>query len=69
VRIDRIAHSRTNKNKAEEVYKVESIFRDYREQGGVKVPFVIAIPRPEGDVVFEVSKIKMKEAIRDSVFE
>jgi hypothetical protein len=69
VRIDRIAHSRTNKNRAEAVYKVESIFRDYREQGGVKVPFVIAIPRPEGDVVFEVSKIKMKEAIRDSVFE
>lgn len=69
VRIDRIAHSRTNKNRAETVYRVESIFRDYREQGGLKLPSVIAIPRPEGDLVFEVSKIKVNEAVKDSVFE
>jgi hypothetical protein len=69
VRIDRIAHSRTNKNRAEAVYKVESIFRDYRGVGGIKLPFVIAIPRPEGDVVFEVSKIKTNEAVKDSVFQ
>ena len=36
--------------------------------GDVKLPFVIAIPRPEGDLVFEVSKTKTNEAIRDSVF-
>jgi len=69
VRMDRIAHSQSDKNRAEAVYKVENIFRDYREQGGLKLPFVIAIPRPEGDVVFEVSKIKMNEPVKDSVFE
>jgi hypothetical protein len=51
------------------VHKVESIFRDYREQGGVKLPFVMAIPRPEGEVVFEASKIKTGEPIKNSVFE
>ncbi|HKD81456.1 MAG TPA: hypothetical protein VKH81_17315 [Candidatus Angelobacter sp.] len=69
VRIDRIAHSRTDKNRAEAVYKVESIFRDYQEQGGIKLPSIITIPRPEGDVIFEVSKIKTGEPIKDSVFE
>jgi hypothetical protein len=38
-------------------------------QGGVKLPFVIAIPRPEGDVILTVSKIKAGEAVKDSVFE
>jgi hypothetical protein len=62
VRIDRIQRSRTSRNRAETVDRVESIFRDYRVQGGIKLPFVIAIPRPEGDVVFEVSKMKTNEA-------
>jgi len=69
VRIDQIQRSRTSRNRAETVSKVESIFRDYRVQGGVKLPFVIAIPRPEGDVVFEMSKIKTNEAVKDSVFQ
>lgn len=69
VRIDRIDRFRTGLNQVETVHKVESIFRDYREQGGVKLPFVMAIPRPEGEVVFEVSKIKTGEPIKDSVFE
>ena len=51
------------------MYKVESYFRDYQTQGGVKIPLVIAIPRSEGDVVFEVSKIKPGDAIADSVFQ
>ena len=45
VRIDRIDWFRTSRNQAATVHKVESIFRDYRVQGGVKLPFVIAIPR------------------------
>jgi hypothetical protein len=69
VRLDRIDRFRTGPNQIETVHKVESIFRDYREQGGVKLPFVIAIPRREGDVVFEVNKIKTGEEIKDSVFE
>jgi hypothetical protein len=69
VRIDRLAHSRNRQTQADTVYKVESIFRDYREQGGIKLPFVIAIPRPEGDVVFEVNKIRTGEPVKDSVFE
>lgn len=69
VRIDRIDWFRTSRNQAATVHKVESIFRDYRVQGGVKLPFVIAIPRPEGDVGFEVSKIKTNEAVADSVFQ
>lgn len=69
VRIDRIDRFRTGLNQVETVHKVESIFRDYREQGGVKLPFVMAIPRPEGEVVFEVSKIKTGEPIKNSVFE
>jgi hypothetical protein len=69
VRIDRIDPFRTGPTQVETVHKVESIFRDYREQGGIKLPFVIAIPRSEGDVVFEVSKIKTGEPVKDSVFE
>ena len=69
VRIDRIDRFQTGPNRIETVHKVESIFRDYREQGGVKLPFVMAIPRPEGEVVFEVSKIKIGEPIKNSVFE
>ena len=69
VRIDHIERNRTSRNREEKVYRVESIFRDYREQGGIKLPSVIAIPRPEGDVVFEVNKIKANEAVKDSVFE
>ena len=69
VRIDRIDRFQTGPNRIETVHKVESIFRDYRVQDGVKLPFVIAIPRPEGDVVFEVSKIKANQAVKDSVFE
>ena len=69
VRIDRIAHSRTDKSRAEAVYRVESIFRDHREVGGIKLPFVMAIPRAEGDVVFKVNKIKTGEPVKDSVFE
>jgi hypothetical protein len=69
VRIDRIDRFQRGPNRIETVHNVESIFRDYREQGGIKLPFVIAIPRPEGDVVFEVSKIKTNEAVADSVFQ
>jgi hypothetical protein len=69
VRIDHIQRVRTSRNRAETVYGVESIFRDYRVLDGIKLPFVIAIPRPEGDVIFEVSKVKTGVAIKDSVFE
>jgi hypothetical protein len=69
VRIDRIDRFQSGPNRIETVRKVESIFRDYREQGGIKLPFVIAISRPEGDLVFEVSKIKANEPVKDSVFE
>lgn len=69
VRIDRIDRFQMGPNRIETMHKVESIFRDYRVQDGVKLPFVIAIPRPEGDVVFEVNKIKANEAVKDSVFE
>ncbi|HET9792376.1 MAG TPA: hypothetical protein VFR08_13840 [Candidatus Angelobacter sp.] len=69
VRIDRIDPFQTGPHRIETVHKVESLFRDYREQGGVKLPFVIAIPSPEGDVVFEVNMIKANEAIKDSVFQ
>jgi hypothetical protein len=69
VRIDRIDRFEKGPYRTETMHKVESIFRDYREQDGVKLPSVIAIPRPEGDVVFEVSKIKTNEPVKDSVFE
>jgi len=69
VRVDRADWFRTSRNQSATVHKVESIFRDYRMEGGIKLPFVIAIPRPEGDVVFEVSKINLNEAISDSVFQ
>jgi hypothetical protein len=68
VRIDRIDWFRTSRNQEATAHKVESIFRDYREQGGIKLPFVIAIPRPEGDVIFEVSKIGTGIPVKDSVF-
>ena len=69
MRIDQVERVRTSRNRAETVYRVESIFRDYRVQGGVKLPFVIAIPRPEGDVVFEVSRIRAGAPVKDSVFQ
>jgi hypothetical protein len=69
VRIDRIDWFRTSRNQEATAHKVESIFRDYRLEGAIKLPFVISIPRPEGDVVFEVTKIKIGGTIKDSVFE
>jgi hypothetical protein len=68
VRIDRIDWFRTSRNQEATAHKVESIFRDYRVVGGIKLPFVIAIPRAEGDVVFEMSKVKAGEPVKDSVF-
>jgi hypothetical protein len=68
VRIDRIDWFRTSRNQEATAHKVESIFRDYRVVGGIKLPFVIAIPRTEGDVVFEMSKVKAGEPVKDSVF-
>jgi hypothetical protein len=69
VRIDHIGRIRDRQKETDTVYKVESIFRDYREQDGIKLPFVIAIRRPEGDVIFEVSKMTTGEPVKDSVFE
>jgi hypothetical protein len=69
VRIDRSDWFRTRKNQEATVHKVESIFRGYHAEGGIQLPSVIAIPRPEGDVVFEVGKIKAGEPVKDSVFE
>jgi hypothetical protein len=68
VRIDRVDWFRTSRNQEATAHKVESIFRDYRVVGGIKLPFVIAIPRAEGDVVFEMSKVKAGEPVKDSVF-
>ncbi len=68
VRIDRSDWFRTKRNQEATVHKVESIFRGYHMEGGIQLPSVIAIPRPEGDVVFEVSRIKAGEPIKDSVF-
>jgi hypothetical protein len=68
VRIDHVQRSNTSQSQADSWYRVESIFRDYREQGGVKLPFVIAIPRPQGDVVFELSNVKTGAPVKDSVF-
>jgi hypothetical protein len=69
VRTDQIQRFRTSRNGPDNVYKVESYFRDYRAQGSVKLPMVIAIPRSEGDLVFEVSKVKQGDAVADSVFQ
>jgi hypothetical protein len=69
MRIDRIVWFRTSRKQEATAHKVESIFRNYQVQGGIKLPLVIAIPRPEGDVIFEVNKIKAGGAVKDSVFE
>jgi hypothetical protein len=69
VRTDQIQRFQTNKKEPEVVYRVESFFRNYRPQGAIKLPMVIAIPRSEGELVFEVSKVKLGGAIADSVFQ
>lgn len=68
VRIDHIQRVQTPRTQADKVYRVETVFRDYHAEGDIKLPSVITIPRPEGDVIFEVSKIKTGEPIKDSVF-
>jgi hypothetical protein len=69
VRTDQIQRFRRSRNGPDNLYKVESYFRDYRAQGGVKLPRVIAIPRNEGELVFELSKVKPGEVISASVFQ
>ncbi len=69
VRTDQVQRFRMNEKEREAVYKIETYFRDYRIQGAIKLPRVIAIPRTQGELVFELSKVKPGEVISDSIFQ
>ena len=69
VRTDQIQRFRMNDQGPERVYVVKSYFRDYRTEGGIKLPQVIAIATTEGEFVFRLGKVKAGEKIPDSVFQ
>jgi len=69
VRTDQIQRFRMNEKEREAVYKIETYFRDYRTQGAIKLPRVIVIPRTQGELAFELSKVKLGGVIPDSVFQ
>ena len=68
VRTDQIQRFRINNTNPEVAYAVVSYFRNYRTQGEIKLPQVIAFQRDEGELVFELTKVKQGTVIPDSVF-
>lgn len=69
VRTDQIQRFRMNNKDPEVAYVVVSYFRNYRTQGEIKLPQVIAFPRNDGELVFDLTKVKQGGVIPDSVFQ
>ena len=69
VRTDQIQRFRVNNQGRERVYAVKSYFRDYRMQGNIKLPQVIAIPTSEAELIFAVGKVKLGGAVAGSAFQ
>ncbi|HKD81455.1 MAG TPA: hypothetical protein VKH81_17310 [Candidatus Angelobacter sp.] len=68
VGMDQVQRFRGKDNEAAVVYRVRSIFRNYRDQDGLKLPRVIAVKMGRDDLLFGVTKIQPNAKIDDSVF-
>ena len=47
----------------------QSIFEDYKDVDGVKLPFTIRRLRPDGDSIIKLSEIKNNVLVDDNKFE
>jgi hypothetical protein len=48
---------------------VSSFFDDYRDVGGVKVPFQLRFTAPGADVTYRVERVRVNETIADRLFQ
>ena len=69
VRMDQVERLRPTKDGPETARLVKSYFSDYKESGGLKLPRVIRISRPQGESALKLSKIETNVKIDGSVFE
>jgi hypothetical protein len=69
VRTDQIQRFRMNNREPEVAYAVVSYFRNYRTEREIKLPQVIAFPRNEGELVFDLTRVKQGTVIPDSIFQ
>jgi hypothetical protein len=69
VRMDQVERFRLTKDGAQAARLVQSYFSDFKESGGLKLPRVIRISRPQGESELKLSKIEANVKIDDSVFQ
>lgn len=69
VRMDQVQHYQLTREQREQVYAVETYFRDYTDRDGMKLPRMIAISRPEGELLFDITRFRPNAPIDDAVFQ
>jgi len=69
VRMDRVERLRPTKDGQETGRLVQTYLSDYKESGGLRLPRVIRISRPQGDSELKLSHIEANVKIDDSVFQ
>lgn len=69
LRMDQVERLRPTKDGPETARLVKSYFSDYKESGGLRLPGVIRISRPQAESELKLSKIEANVKIDDSVFE
>lgn len=68
-RTDQLQRFRMDVQGPERVYAVKSYFRDYRTEGSIKLPAIIAVSIDEGELAFKIGAVKQNNVIPDSVFQ
>jgi hypothetical protein len=69
VRTDQLQRFRMDDQGPERVYAVKSYFRNYRTEGAIKLPAVVAISVDEGELALKLGTVKQGNVISDSVFQ
>jgi hypothetical protein len=69
VRMDQVERLRRTKDGPETARLVRSYFSDYKDSGGLRLPRVIKIIRPDADSELKLSHIEANAKVDDSVFE
>lgn len=69
VRIDQVERFRRTKNGQESARIVESYFSNYKESGGLRLPCVVRISRPQVEFELKIGKLEPNVTIDDPVFQ
>lgn len=69
VRMDQVERFRLTKDGPQAARLVQSYFSDFKESGGLRLPRVIRIIRPQGEAELKLSKIEANVKIDETVFQ